>query len=290
MDIRPYDTSLNPVNAYCMAKLSALVYIGEGGEKGKKPDSRAILEQLQNEDGGFQKIHPYDNKSSQAMLVEHDQFLCMAFRGTDEIRDWFDNLDIQKREELFGVFHEGFWEATQDIWPQINRDYQHICKRDRSQKNVQRPLFLTGHSLGGAMATIAAARMVYEDLPFTSVYTFGQPRAMDRETGRKFNIECKDRFHRFCNDKDVVTRIPARIGGFTHVGQVVYIDNDMILHPEIGRWQQFVNTVSGAVETFVEKGFESGVKGIAELIQDHDVKKYIQAVERWDLKNRSLGI
>jgi len=277
MKIQPYATELSQPNAYWMARLSSLVYTCKDGAKGKAPDHSGILDILKGDDGDFQKIHPYDNKSSQAILVEHEQFLCMAFRGTDEIRDWFDNLDIQKREELFGVFHEGFWEATQDIWPKIYRDYLH------AYKSKPRPLFLTGHSLGGAMATIAAAKMVYEDLPFTSVYTFGQPRAMDRETGRKFNTECKERFHRFCNDKDVVTRIPARIGGFTHVGQVVYIDNDMKLHKGIGRWQQFIHTMSGAVETFVEKGFEAGVKSIVEVIRDHDIENYVKAVEKWDL-------
>jgi len=281
MNIQPYNTTLNPENAYWMAKLSSLVYISEKRKTSKVPDRNAILKQLKNEDDGFRKVYPYDNKSSQAILVDHKDFLCMAFRGTDEIRDWFDNLDIQKREELFGAFHEGFWEATQDIWSNIYMDYRHICEKD----NPKRPLFLTGHSLGGAMATIAAARLVYEDLPFTSVYTFGQPRAMDRETGRRFNVECKDRFFRFCNDKDIVTRIPARLGGYTHVGQVVYIDNDMKIYQEIGRWQQFINTVSGAVETFVEKGFDAGIESISEIITDHDMKNYISAVEKWDLKD-----
>ena len=277
MNIQPYETILNRSNAYWMAKLSTLVYITKEAEN-KAPDESSILKELKNEDTRFQKVHPYNNKSSQAILVEHDQFLCMAFRGTDEIRDWFDNIDIQKRSELFGVFHEGFWEATQDIWAKIYRDYLHAYKEDR------RPLFLTGHSLGGAMATIAAAKMVHEDIPFTSVYTFGQPRAMDRETGRKFNTECKDRFYRFCNDKDIVTRIPARLGGYTHVGQVVYIDNDMKMHLGIGRWQQFINTVEGTVDTFVAKGFEAGMKSIGEVIQDHDMKNYVQAVDDWSLK------
>ena len=209
--------------------------------------------------------------------MEHKKFLCMAFRGTDEIRDWFDNLDIQKRQALFGVFHEGFWEATQDIWPLIYRDYQH------AYKTIRRPLFITGHSLGGAMATIAAARMIHEDSPFVSVYTFGQPRAMNRETQLKFNAECKDRFYRFCNNMDIVTRIPARVGGFTHVGQIIYIDDKMKMHRGIGRWQQFIDAVSGAAEEFVEKGFGAGVKGLGELIQDHKMEGYIQAVEKWDV-------
>jgi len=277
MKMNPYKTTLSEENAKWMAKIAKLVYLSKDGVTGNIPDDADILKTLCEEDGGFERVHPYDNKSSQAILIEHEDFICMAFRGTDQIRDWFDNLDIRKREELFGVFHEGFWLATQDIWAQIYNDYRHAYKKKG------RPLFLTGHSLGGAMATIAAARLIDEDIPFTSVYTFGQPRTMGRETGRKFNSECKDRFYRFCNDKDLVTRLPARLRGFTHVGQVVYIDNDSTLHQDIGRWQQFIDTAGGAVEEFVEKGVGAGVKQIVELIKDHDMENYIHAVEKWEL-------
>lgn len=40
-----------------------------------------------------------------------------------------------------------------------------------------RPIFVTGHSLGAALATIAAARMAAEhDLPVAALYTVGSPR------------------------------------------------------------------------------------------------------------------
>lgn len=281
MKIKPYETELCRENAYWMAKLSSLVYRCKKGGKSKAPDSTSICKKLKGTDREFVRVHPYDNKSSQAILVEHEQFLCMVFRGTDQIRDWFDNLDIQKRQALFGVFHEGFWEATQDIWPQIYRDYQHAY--NAHNKTKRRPLFITGHSLGGAMATIAAARMIHEDSPFVSVYTFGQPRAMDRETQLRFNAECKDRFYRFCNNMDIVTRIPTRANGFTHVGQSIYIDDGMEMHRGIGRWQQFIDAMGGAAEKFVEHGFGAGVRGLGEFIRDHKIGGYIQAVGKWNM-------
>ena len=73
------------------------------------------------------------------------------------------------------------------------------------------------------MATIAAAKFIHEDMPFTSVYTFGQPRAMTRDTSRIFNMECKSRFFRFHNNNDLVTRVPARVMGYSHVGSYMYI-------------------------------------------------------------------
>lgn len=280
MNVKPYKTTLSEENAKWMAKIAKLVYLSKGDVKGNIPDDEKILKILCEEDDGFERVHPYDNKSSQAILIEHEDFICMAFRGTDQVEDWLDNIDIREKDALFGFFHEGFWVATQDIWPQIYNDYQH------AHREKGRPLFLTGHSLGGAMATIAAAELIDKDIPFTSVYTFGQPRTMNRETGRKFNSECKNRFHRFCNDKDLVTRLPSRVGGFTHVGQVVYIDNELTLHQNIGRWHQFIDTLSGAVKVFKKEGLEAGFKQIGELIKDHNMENYIHAVEKWKLAKK----
>ena len=277
MKMQPYETGFHQGNACWMAKIAEAAYRTKDGESA--PAAERILEELRADpDGrGFQKVKGYDNKSSQAIFVDHRSFLCVAFRGTDEWRDWLDNLDIGKTDEKLGLgkFHEGFWEATHDIWSKIDAD----IKGARSKK--PRPLFITGHSLGGAMATVATAILVSEDRPFTSTYTFGQPRAVARDAGRLLNVECKDRFFRFCNNMDVVTRIPARLGGFTHVGQVIYIDNDLVMHKNIGRWQQFIDSMEGVVDNLKEQGVSGGISSLKDMIQDHDMRHYIEAVEHW---------
>ena len=47
--------------------------------------------------------------SAQGALIEHEDYLCMAFRGTDELGDWLDNINAFSTEVLFGKFHRGFW-------------------------------------------------------------------------------------------------------------------------------------------------------------------------------------
>ena len=128
------------------------------------------------------------------------------------------------------------------------------------------------------MATVAAAKLLEEDIPFTAVYTFGQPRVVDRPTAHAFNAECKDRYWRFCNDLDIVTRIPARLGGYTHVGSVVYIDHEGNIEPKLSRWQQFLNKVDGVLEQFEEKGWSGVSASVKETIRDHDINKYCKAI------------
>ena len=267
-DIKPYTTGLCPENAYWMARLSHAVYTKKAGSE--DPDEDAILAYLQEEDLGFINVTGANKNSAQAMLVEHKKFLCMAFRGTDEPRDWLDNINVLSEKALFGKFHRGFWKSVEDVWDVINDEYEEL----RAVK--KRPLFITGHSLGGAMATIAAARLVHEDKPFISVYTFGQPRSMDRDAARIFNVEAAGRCHRFQNNEDIVTRIPARVLGYSHVGNCLYIDEDKVIHKDPGFWFRFLDVVEGAVVTLRKRGSLGG-------IEDHDIRRYMDAVSKWDV-------
>lgn len=251
-----------------MARMAEAVYMKV--DNGTRPDEEKILQGLKQEDDRFSSVTGFDNKSSQAALVEHNDYICMAFRGTDELEDWLDNIKITATKQLFGHFHLGFWEAVQDIWPPMLACYE------EAQKNGSRPLFITGHSLGGAMATIAAAIMMHENKAVASVYTFGQPRTMRPLTSMKFNTKCKNIFFRFHNNNDIVTRIPARIAGYSHVGTYLYISQEETIYEEVGCWFRFLDYVDGAISDLGEKGMD--------MLKDHSMKNYLEAVKKWDFK------
>lgn len=268
--MNPYKTGLDEGNAYWMARLSKEVYKTNGVDQ--IPDEANILASLKKDDDKFQSVVGADENSAQAALIEHEDYLCMAFRGTNELADWLDNIHIFREAALFGEFHRGFWRSVEDVWSVIFSRYEDL----REQK--KRPLFFAGHSLGGAMATIAAARFVHQDKPFTSVYTFGQPRTMDRATARTYNSETRNRHYRFQNNEDIVTRVPARLAGYSHVGDCLYIDSDGDIHKDPGWWFRFLDTVEGAEESLRS----SGKVG---LISDHDMTKYLESVEKWALED-----
>lgn len=268
VQVSPYKTGLDEGNAYWMARLSKEVY-SKVSEGNAIPDEDKILASLKADDPKFCSVFGVDKNSAQAALIEHENYLCMAFRGTDETLDWLDNLNAFATKQLFGEFHRGFWHSVEDVWQPIFDKYQRLLAQRK------RPLFITGHSLGGAMATIAAAKLVHEDKPFTSVYTFGQPRALTRDTAQFFNVECKSRFFRFHNNNDIVTRVPARIMGYSHVGSYLYITEEKQIHQEVGFWFKFVDYFDGAMSALKEKGFDG--------VEDHDINRYLEAVEAWDI-------
>ena len=79
--------------------------------------------------------------------------------------DILDDLNFMTTAYRRARVHKGFLEATLDLWPAIEADLVARC----TPSNL--PVFVTGHSLGGAMALIAG--MTY---PFERIVTFGAPR------------------------------------------------------------------------------------------------------------------
>ncbi len=108
--VSPYKTELDAGNAYWMARLSKEVYLTKS-EDDQAPDEEKILSNLRKDDARFKSVLGVDKNSAQAALIEHDDFLCMAFRGTDELVDWLDNLNALSTKQLFGEFHRGFWDS-----------------------------------------------------------------------------------------------------------------------------------------------------------------------------------
>lgn len=266
--VSPYKTTLDSGNAYWMARLSNVIY-KKRSDDDEHPDEEAILQDLKTEDSGFVSVKGANKNSAQAALIEHKDYLCMAFRGTNELADWLDNINAFRESVLFGEFHRGFWNSVEDVWDVIHGEY----KRLREEK--KRPLFFTGHSLGGAMATVAASRFLHQDLPFTSVYTYGQPRALSRGTSRIYNAEAGRRHYRFQNNEDIVTRVPARLMGYSHVGTCLYIDSNKQIHDDSGFWFRFLDVFDGALDALRNQGRVGA-------ITDHNMDLYQAAVASWD--------
>jgi Lipase (class 3) len=104
---------------------------------------------------------------------ETDQFHAFAIRGTQlSLIDMLRNLAWWPRS--FGGIdaHAGFVNGWNEVehW---------IVEASRSIKT--KPIILTGHSAGGAMALIGASRFLshYKDIPIDQCVTFGAPKAID---------------------------------------------------------------------------------------------------------------
>jgi hypothetical protein len=115
---------------------------------------------------------------------------------------------------------------------------------------------LTGHSLGGALATVMAAEW-HDFMPASLIATFGQP-AVGSGAFRMFFLQnYAKKFFRFVNDDDIVPRVPP---GYGHVGRLLHFDSQGGLK----NGQSLPPTEMALVESMRDESFERGLPMLSE--------------------------
>ncbi|MBE7440133.1 MAG: lipase family protein [Spirochaetales bacterium] len=149
--------------------------------------------------------------------------LIVVFRGTDSVQNALSDLQATQDEltslrgQGMGRVHSGFHQALDKVATRLSRSIEQL--RDRDQ-----PVLFTGHSLGGALATLAVARAVAPPDSVTGLYTYGAPRVGNRVFKENFDSRYAVISYRIRNYKDPVPDTPPELLDFTHVGQLVYYD------------------------------------------------------------------
>ena len=159
---------------------------------------------------GFTVVEFFDINGAQAYLLKDTNGIhVLSFRGTEvsQKSDILADLKAGKNlEACGGKVHVGFKGEINKIWPAIEKAIANIDT-----------LYVTGHSLGAAMATIAASRMQSK---VTALVTFGSPRVGNQEFVNSLNVT----HYRVQNNCDDVTKVPFRLSGFRHHGTHKYMN------------------------------------------------------------------
>ena len=223
----------SPCNAFCMAAAARAAYFDSA-----KLEAQLIgTWQLEN-------FHTFEGSTIQGYLAKGDGFSVLVFRGSDhaEIDDWIGNADFDLVFDPHirgGQIHAGFQRGAESVWTQV----QSLVAEHHDPDH---PLILTGHSLGGALAVLTAARFAAAGKAeaIGAIFTFGQPRAGDSEFARHFDRDFGERTFRYVNRFDLVTRLPPRLLGYDHAGQLRYLDAFGVLHENLSLWQQLLMTLN----------------------------------------------
>jgi triacylglycerol lipase len=148
---------------------------------------------------------------TRGLIVQGWGGIIVAFAGTDPLvpANWLTNFDTLPSPD---DIHIGFENAVNSVWPDIRLA---ILEPERAQQ----PLFFTGHSLGGALAVVAA-KLVWSDrlANVSGVYTFGMPRCGGRRFGEEYDSELGPKTYRLVHGDDIVPTVPPTNFGFRHVG------------------------------------------------------------------------
>jgi triacylglycerol lipase len=201
-----------------------------------------------------------DRDGAQAYIFGSETDIVVACRGT-EPNDWNDvKADVNVLmvvAETVGRVHRGFKQEVDDLWPELEK----VIASD------ERTLWFTGHSLGGAMATISAGRCFLAHIQATprAVYTFGAPRVGTKRYINNVKVDLS----RWVNNNDIVPRVPPTWLGYQHTGQRFYINTygkvrKMSKRQRVkDRW----------------RGFFMGLKqGKVDHFSDHAIARYVEYI------------
>lgn len=224
LDFKNKDTSL--VNAWKMAEAAMLAYEHPGFSK--------LVFKLQ----GFENFKFLDITSLETYIASNKRCAIVGFRGTElkganVISDVITDIRFKFIDFPYGgQVHRGFMESVEGLWPSLRAELKKLLA-----KNPRLQIFFTGHSLGGAGASLAASLAKHEGIRIHSLYTFGSPMVGNQD----FATIAFNPHYRFTNYNDPIPQLPPRISGisnfpgnnYVHFGQPFYFDESEKLHKGI---------------------------------------------------------
>jgi Lipase (class 3) len=155
--------------------------------------------------------------SSHGVVASNEKVVVVAFRGTKDPIDWLTDVRVIGKRVAEGKMHGGFYAATNAIFEDAYNEAVH-------QGAERKTVWITGHSLGGAMAMAFAYRALNDKhLDPAGIITFGQPLVVTAPLAEFMLDHFKSRYIRFVNNRDPVTRL---VPTFRHAGARVHLTQD----------------------------------------------------------------
>jgi len=203
---------------------------------------------------------PYDTEVG---VLSNSKLIIVAFRGTEgpqAVRDWLTNVQhlMRKAPDSWGTnlgVHKGFYNALSTV-------YQSVRNRVRETRTNNQKVFITGHSLGGALATLCAFRLQkVGDVDVDGVYTFSAPRVGDLNFANEYNDILRSKTFRWVYKHDFGPQLPIRAG----VGPLAhqYVHSGVL---------NFVRP-NGSIEMDHVDNIPAGFD--ASSVADHDIGRYV---------------
>lgn len=275
--------AFNIQKALLLAKMSRRAY--DPFEK----DYLSFAMDLKND--GFRLTASFVNNETdtEGFLVENDELAVLCFRGTMEIP-----LDIftDVTGKIVNGVHEGIFKGFNSVRPQIEAKLRMLGNK---------PIFCTGHSLGGGLAKMAILNL--PDVSWAACYTFGSPPICDLQVGSRNLVPT----YRIVNEGDIVPRMMEIKAIGELGGTLVSVLNKLVNGKEVRLAQisdaeAYIQQMKmdlqnychiGEVRFFNRDGrsqtakefmqvFSDAIKGNwAAAIEDHKITQYVVNIERY---------
>ena len=230
---------------------------------------------------------------STACLVQSrcGRVVLLCYRGTEptNLGSWMGDFDVEcetlRSESLdpcelkvHGGFHRNFratrWEVEQQLG--IAAEGRSLADPDHRLEHRLEALYVTGHSLGGAMAVLFALTSTRKEL--RAVYTYGQPMVVHTPVASHVEAAGRKVFRHVLARDPVPALPPASFGAFAHLGSEFVYDAKQWARAE--RPTKAMKNVSRALLSTVASGLTSGKAGFS--FEQHGPHRYLDALRPAD--------
>lgn len=187
------DTRLEPIT---FAELSTMVYFSLDAEK-----------YLNADEAEFKQF----DLDTELVYLRVKDTVVLVFKGSCTMTDWFYNLKFWKKDFAYGDFkiHRGMGDKLQAMFHYLKAKIKPADK-----------VYLTGHSLGGALSVLSAYILKTQiSANIEGVYLFGAPRVGGPNWKKAYDSILFDKTFSYQNHGDLIPSLPPKWLGYHHVGQ-----------------------------------------------------------------------
>lgn len=189
-----------------------------------------------------------DRTDTQCAILPEGSGITIVFRGSDSSFDWETNFDTQQERAEFDqqIIREEIVAEQEQVYPYpqpsssnalMHRGFvrAYFSIRDQIHEYVNNheitSVTTTGHSLGGALATLCAVDIQYnfENKVSIEAYTFGAPKVGNDGFRESFNRRVPNSY-RFVHGMDIVAELPRWWQGYRHVDTELRIGSRLSLN------------------------------------------------------------
>lgn len=276
----PHNTEFSPINCWWLSECAFLVYCHPG------------FARMAMKLAGFDNFSFFQGKGTECMVCWNGSAIIVSFRGTEmksmsALHEIGTDLNTAPFSfDMGGTVHKGFYKGLEEIWSGENGLEKFLL--DLISQDKERPLWITGHSLGGALAALCFTKIESA----LGLYLFGAPRIGDQN----FADLTKDRpIWRVEHGRDPIPMVPLDVPlmnfSFKDMGQLVFIDRDGVI--------QFERPVISAAEekskvlTTISEQKKRGAALTTDISEQDPVKEkaktfiavlnehFIQSIKEW---------
>ncbi|ORZ37625.1 Alpha/Beta hydrolase protein [Catenaria anguillulae PL171] len=208
-------------------QFSAVAYCATGSNLGNWACGKACNARVRS--ARFTNLLSGEDTLGYVAIRPNQGQIVVSFRGSNNAGNWADNLNLIRTNYPYGRLpgsdgasvHQGFVDAYRPV-----RSATQNALRNAVSANPGFQVVFTGHSLGGALATLAATDAIGAGIVSANrvrLTTFGAPRVGNNNFANMVTRLGLAGLDRVVEGNDLVPHIPPAFAGFLHSAGEKYV-------------------------------------------------------------------